>query len=67
MPSPETVRVCTPRLALGAKNAKIGAGRWKNLPIRAKNPKIGAAAQKLRTTLRKFPQSSTNFLPILPR
>jgi len=26
------------RLARGAKNAKIGAGRWKNLPFRAKIP-----------------------------
>ena len=47
-----------------AKSAQIGAGRRKNLPIRAKNIENGAAPPKLRTTLRKFPQSSTNFLSV---
>ncbi len=46
-----------------AKSAKISAGKGKNLPFRAKNPEFGAAPQKLRTTLQKFPQSSSNFLP----
>ncbi len=36
----------------------------KNQSISAENAKNGAAAPKLRTTMRIFPQSSTNFLPI---
>jgi len=46
IPSPETVRVCTPRLASGAKNIENGARKRKNQSISAENTEFGAGKWK---------------------
>ena len=40
------MRVCTPRLASGAKNPEIGAEEEKIQAFRARNPKFGAREGK---------------------
>gem|GEM_PF-6627945 len=40
------MRVCTPRLASGAKNIDKGAGMGNNMLIRAKNTEFGAGKGK---------------------
>ena len=50
-------------MALTDENINSG---WKAIQSAPKTRQMAPLLQKLRTTLRKFPQSSTNYLPFCP-
>ena len=60
IPSPEKVRVCTPRLVSGAKNIENGAGMGKNMLIRAKNTEFGAREGKNQAFGAKNPKNGAD-------
>ena len=49
--------ILSPRQVLGAKNAKIGAERRKNLPFRAKNPSKSAGKGNNKSIGAKIPEN----------